>query len=355
MSNHDQWPIVEVGATLTIEPGVIIMPENPNYTFLEIRGTLKAEGTASDKIVFTPKNDSDYGGAGGAVAGSMKNILFTSTSTNSVLDYTLFRYGGKSGEVIKIDGSSVEIKNSTIEDTQLNGIYLNNSNSKIKNTIIKNGTGTGIIVEGSGNTPEISDCQINNYAYGIDIKDGTAPKIKNNSFSENATAPIYLRDARPEFSNNSAINNAYNGIMVGCLTLITQDTTWDKGLVYILEMNSGDYVTINENVTLTIKPGAILKPINHYYTPLVIKGTLRAEGSSGNEIIFTSIKDDTMGGDTNNDSNATTPTDSDWKKIIFETTSTGSVLDNVKMFYGSGEPELVGSASVEIKTVDYTP
>lgn len=44
-----------------------------------------------------------------------------------------------------------------------------------------------------------------------------------------------------------------------------------------------------------------------------------------------------------------------WKKIKFETTSTGSVLDYVSMYYGSGEPELIGSASAEFKTVDYAP
>jgi len=357
-SNHDKWPIVETGITLTIEPGVIVMPENPFYTFLEIRGTLKAEGTASDKIVFTPKNDSDYGGTGGAVAGDMKNILFTSTSIGSILDHTLFRYGGKNSEVIKIDGSFVEIKNSTIENVQTNGIYLNNSNSTIKNTIIKNGSGTGIIIEGSGSAPEISDCEINNYAYGVDIKDGTAPEIKNNSFSGNTEAPIYLRSAYPEFYNNNATNNTYNGIVVGCKTVIAQDATWNKDLVYILEMNSNDYVTVNENITLTIEPGTILKPINQHYTPLVIKGALKAEGNSSDKIVFTSINDDSIGGDTNNNVDATIPASGDWKKIVFETTSTDSVLDYVSMYYGTGAPpvDLIGSASVDIKgTVEYSP
>ena len=59
----------------------------------------------------------------------------------------------------------------------------------------------------------------------------------------------------------------------------------------------------------------------------------------------------------NIDSNVTIPKDGNWKNIRFETTSTGSVLDNVLMYYGTGEPpiELVGSASAEIKTIDYTP
>lgn len=69
------------------------------------------------------------------------------------------------------------------------------------------------------------------------------------------------------------------------------------------------------------------------------------------------IIDDSFGGDTNNNGNDTAPASGDWKNIKFETTSTDSVFDNVLIYYGTGEPpfELVGSASVEIKTVDYTP
>ena len=358
-SNAGQWPIVESGATLTIEPGVIVMPQNANYTFLEIRGTLEAEGTASDKIVFTSKSDSDYGGSGPAAAGDFKNIIFTSASTNSVLDYVLFRYGGKNSEVIKVDGSSIEIKNSTIENSFKNGIYLNNSSSEIKNTEIKNNLGTGIIIEGTESAPEISDCQISdNTQYGIEIKNSASPIIKDNSFSGNQIAAVYLKSAYPDFSNNHAINNALNGIIVDSQTLIDQDTTWKADMVYILKSNLGQYVTINENKTLIIEPGAIIKPQSPYYTALLIKGTLEAEAASGSEIVFTSIKDDSFGGDTNNDSNTTVPATGDWKKIKFESTSTGSVLDYVFMYYGTGVPpmDIAASASVEIKdTVDFAP
>lgn len=75
-SNLDKWPKVLDGATLTIEPGVIIMPQNSNYTFLEIQGTLKAEGNVSEKIVFTSKKDSDYGGGGKRVSRRLEKYCF---------------------------------------------------------------------------------------------------------------------------------------------------------------------------------------------------------------------------------------------------------------------------------------
>ncbi|HUT96385.1 MAG TPA: right-handed parallel beta-helix repeat-containing protein [Candidatus Paceibacterota bacterium] len=348
-SNSSQWPIVESGITLTIEPGVKIYPQNANYTFLEIRGTLKAEGTASDKIVIAPE----------AIGNYVSNIIFTSTSTNSILDHVSFSYGGKKGEAIKVDSASIEIKNSIVENSFKNGIYLKDSNSEIKNTEIKNNQNSGIVIEGIGSAPEISDCQINdNQLYGIEIKDWANPQIKDNTFSGNLISAVYLKSAYPEFSNNTANSNFLNGILVDSHTIISQNTSWQNDLVYILKSNSGDYVTVDEGMTLTIEPGAIIKPASSYYTALLVKGTLKVEAVSGSEVVFTSINDDSFGGDTNNDGNATTPIDSDWKKIKFETTSTGSVFDHVFMYYGTGIPpiELVGSASVDIKdTVSYAP
>lgn len=352
-SNAGHWPKVLDGAILTIEPAAIIMPQNQFYTFMEIQGTLKAEGNASEKIVFTSIKDTDYGGIGSASAGDWMGMVFTSTSTGSVLDYTLFRYGGQtSGEMIKIEGSSVEIKNSTIENSQSNGIYLKNSDSKIIDSIISDNQ-TGIIIE-TGN-PEINGCQIkNNSLYGVDIKQDSAPKIKNNSFSNNSIAAIYLKSSYPEFDNNNASNNGLNGILVDSQTKIEQNEIWEADLVYILESNFGDYVTVANGSVLTLEPGAVIKFRSQIYTAMVVEGTLLAEAASGSEIVFTSIKDDSFGGDTNNDG-ATLPANGDWKNIEFISGSSG-VLDHVFIYYGDTNPiKIEGGASVEEGDVDYEP
>lgn len=354
-SNASQWSVVNSGVVLTIEPGVVIMPQNANYTFLEIRGTLKAEGTASEKIVFTSKYDTEYGGVGSASAGDWKNIVFTSTSTDSVLDYTLFRYGGKSNsQMIKVDSSLIELKNSTLENSQTDGIYLKNSNSKIEDSIIRDNR-IGIVIEGG--SPEIKNNQIkDNSQYGIKITDSASPEIKNNSFSNNSIAAIYLKSSYPEFSNNSASNNGLNGILVDSQTRIEQDETWEADLVYILESNSNQFITVASGSTLTLELGVIIKPKSQYYTALLIEGTLRAEAASGSEIVFTSLKDDNFGGDTNNDGSVTAPASGNWKNIRFKPTSAGSVLDHVFIYYSSTPAIVIDSgASVEEGDVDYDP
>ena len=80
------------------------------------------------------------------------------------------------------------------------------------------------------------------------------------------------------------------------------------------------------NRTLTIQPGAIIKlgvsfPFSSARS-LVVDGTLIADGAT-----FTSIHDDSVGGDTNGNGASTSPTPGDWDGIEFCATSSGSSRD----------------------------
>jgi len=374
-TNYNEWPIIEKGATLIIEPGVIVMPQNTNYTFLEIRGTLEAEGTEKDKIIFTSINDSDYGGSGGAQPGDWKNMVFTSTSSNSLFKNVILRYGGRreglnqiETEMIKIDNSSVEMGNVVVEKSLTRGLHLINSNSTIKNSKFSDSK-VGVLIDGLSDASQIENSVFkNNSEFGLQIINKAVPTIKSNQFINNGVAgtntkydsqgAIVVYGAYPEFINNQASNNLLNGILIHSESIFDQDVVWQTDLPYVLSANSGDYITIAEGATMTIKSGAVIKARIPNYTMLLVKGTLIARATSGSEIVFTSLKDDAFGGDTNNDGNTTVPSDGDWKKIQFTSTSTGSVLDYVFLYYGTGTPPIIieAGAGVEIKdTVDFTP
>ncbi|TCX51223.1 hypothetical protein C1I38_10595 [Dehalobacter sp. 12DCB1] len=98
---------------------------------------------------------------------------------------------------------------------------------------------------------------------------------------------------------------------------ITANTTWTSDNVYVVSST-----TVQPNVTLTIEPGTVVK-LNAINSKLVIKGTLNALGSDTNQIAFTSIKDDTYGGDTNNDGTTTTPSKGNW--LCLESYSGGNI------------------------------
>jgi hypothetical protein len=89
--------------------------------------------------------------------------------------------------------------------------------------------------------------------------------------------------------------------------IISSNTSVPAGTYYI-----NNEITINSGITLTLAPGVILKSSGHGFG---IHGTLNAIGTQALPIYFTSIKDDTVGGDFNADSNATSPAAGDWSNI----------------------------------------
>lgn len=111
---------------------------------------------------------------------------------------------------------------------------------------------------------------------------------------------------------------------------ITSDTTWGlAGSPYVLDISPN----INAGVTLTIEPGVIVKA--KIGKSLKIKGSLIANGTAENPIVFTSIRNDSFGGDTNADGVVTVPVTGDWVGLDFWDTSSGSILNNVIVKYGS--------------------
>ena len=111
---------------------------------------------------------------------------------------------------------------------------------------------------------------------------------------------------------------------------VTTDTTWTLvGSPYILEISP----SVNSGVTLTIEPGVVVKAKSG--KSIKIKGALVANGTTENPISFTSIKDDSIGGDINADGAASSALEGDWTGLDFWSTSSGSILNNIKIKYGS--------------------
>jgi len=333
-SNSGDYPTIETGAVLTVEPGVIVKGANKYYPSLLVKGVLKAEGTSDSPIIFTANTSTP-------ASGDWSGIVFDGAEAGSVLNYVRFESGGYESfykpkiinEMLRIIDSDVTVSNSIFEKSAKGAIYLENSNSLIfKTTFSQNGS-TAIVVFGSLSAPTIENCRFeDNGGNGIDVLSGAAPVIANNVFSDNFY-PLTIRSSYPELGGNEASGNNLNGIAVEQDSFFEKDAIWKAdSLAYILFSGSGQAPTVATGTVLTIEPGTVIKPYSPYYTALKIEGELVAEGAIGTPIVFTSLKDDDYAGDTNN--STSTPADGDWKDIKFAAGSRGR-LSQIIFRYGS--------------------
>lgn len=289
---------IAAGSTLTIKPGTIVKFDNG--TNMTVDGTLNAQGTAGEQIYFTSivddsvggDTDSD-GGKNAPVRGQWGQVLFTSASTADVLDNVVVRYGGGNVDAeVEADGAS----------------------PKISNSVFSNSPGFGLRLKGSaatliGDTFQNNDVPDQGFGTGgaIHIDAASQPTIQGATFSNNFT----------------------NGVWVDGGNLAAGTTNWDNpSAVYYLR----NTVTVPTGSTLTIGAGQVIK----LQQSLIVNGTLMAQGTAAQPVIFTSREDDAAGGDTNNDGSATSPARGQWNQLLFTSTSTGDMLDNVVARYGGG-------------------
>ncbi|TWU39629.1 carboxypeptidase regulatory-like domain-containing protein [Novipirellula artificiosorum] len=291
---------VKEGVTLTIEPGTMVQFAGLG---LSVKGTMIAVGTEAEPILFTSdRDDMGFDGvlgtaddvnttgnaAEGAWQGAWRNIAFASTSTGSKMDHVEVRGGGSDfvGQIV------------------VNGGELSLTNSRVR---------------------------IGNVGMRIDDADST---VANTSFENHRFAAMSMDlDSQPDISNITFTDNALNGVQVDAGEL-SADRVWDNSdVVYRL----AGRVTVPQDMTLTLAAGQIIKMGGHD-SNLIINGRLLADGTSSAPVIVTSTRDDSAGGDTDNNgpSGGSTP---DWGYIEFTSTSTGNVLDHFESRYGGGGEE----------------
>ena len=141
-------------------------------------------------------------------------------------------------------------------------------------------------------------------------------------------------DSFPVVSGNTLTGNVGNGLEIrgGMLSTVTPIIKrWSNtDVVYVLT----GHTTIGSGVTLVIDPGVMVKFAGNKV--LGVSGVLKVQGTSLNPVYITSLKDDTVGGDTNGDGNATAPDRGDWGHIAFLDSSVDSenIIQHAVIRYG---------------------
>jgi RHS repeat-associated protein len=130
--------------------------------------------------------------------------------------------------------------------------------------------------------------------------------------------------------NGTFLTNAYTDLRYLVNTesgTLSSSQAWLGTFVYQVT----GVLTVPAGVTLTLNPGAIVKFDSGAGIDVQSGGQLVADGTVAQPIIFTSIDDNSVGGDTSGHGNAS-PAPGDWGMITVEGTAT---FDHAQVLYGS--------------------
>lgn len=282
------------GKTLTIEPGVTV--KMGDSADLIVDGTLKSDGTAANNILFTALS-------GSPAAGSWRNVRITSSSQNSSVSHTRFKYGGgfasnipqERRALLSVIDNSITISNSIFENSFSAGARLTTSNSTIQNNTFSVGTTTadnvGFYVVGGA--PTVSGNTFSENYFGAKAE-GAAASYANNIFNNNISYALYSSNGSSTFSGNSGAGNGKNGIaLLGTISAAGGTTT--------LASNSLAYLTISSsNAEISAGAGLVLEAGARFAgedssSRLTVNGALKLEGASKSSIVFTSLADTAPG------------------------------------------------------------
>jgi hypothetical protein len=393
---------VPPGLTLTLAPGLIVKTNQANST-IQVEGDLQIAGTAEDPVLFTSIKDDAAGGdtnmdgaATAPAAGDYIGIRFVEGAATRApgrgdIDHLVSRYGGapascgqcggggpflSSGSaaaggptsepstiensrfektvraVLKMAGKarvahnqfhetnsfefegSPEIEDNTFTDCREGAAAIRQTSSSSKTTQIKV---HGNLVERCGK----SDAAISVGGSALTLAGNTVRESKGPAIAYGSTPTTTI--IPPDITENTLEDNASNAIWVNGEVAVS--TTWKDHGFPIVAKGGSDTVSVASGATLKLEPGLAIK-VAQFNATMVVGGTLVADGTAEDPVRFTSIKDDSIGGDTNMDGLETAPAAGDYIGVRFaEGSSTAApgrgVLDHVVATYG-GAPASCG-------------
>ncbi len=288
---------VQDTASLTIDAGLVFKCIYNDYYILA-NGELNGIGTSTEPIIFTHINDDNYGTPGDTyndgtttINNSSSGRILLRGAATSHLEYWKILYAGYSSNYY-----AVEVKH----------------NSILKNSVVKNSY-WGVLFSDNAQLVSNSFEDINYYPVARQMNGGT-PSLIGNTVSNTGFVGVYV-----------------NGFDEGDYTIGGLDFAGYTNVAYGFNDRN---VNIPANANVTVSPGTVFKFDGYWSSRLTVLGGLKAEGTTADKIIFTSMYDNSVSGNTNNNS-GDDPTGHKWDRLVFDANSndTFNSLKNVEVRY----------------------
>lgn len=275
---------IPAGKILQIEAGAVLKSFYKDSK-IDVKGELKINGAATEKVVLTSGRDNS---AGGETVGSWSSstpqakdwqgIQFYAGAVGNLIGMD-WRYAGKEfrppgagmwtpnvSQSLRADNASIIISNSIFNNNGDNFIYLNSATATISNTEFSNG---GIAMAAPDSFADISSSKFNNF---------TSDK-----------GPLQFQKIWPKLQNLTLENNAVDYLYMEN-AVVSADTIWDKNITYALPS-----LTINSGVTLTLSAGAQVRMAT--YGAITVNGILNINGTAEEPVRIAPISDNVKWGD----------------------------------------------------------
>lgn len=328
-------------AALDLSPGAVFKADGCGAK-LVVEGTLAVAGEAAAPVVFTSIHDDtiagDTNGNGGATVPGASDWGYVRLSAGAAgtFEHATLRYGGvactgyDNYSMLQAWSADLTLAHTTLESSFGNGLFAENARVAVRNSRVVDvgrfGSSAGIHINGHDPNHPL---EVRDTVFETRAANQTAARITFGSHPET----IHLERL-------TATGSGRNGIVLG--GTVQHDLSLDAidSVPFVIDGGLG----VPPGASLALTQGTLVK-LAGCGRKIDVSGSLVAEGTAAAPIVFTSLADDSRGGDTNGDGTATAAQPSDWGYVGFRPGSTGS-LQHVFLGYGG-----VGCSGYDLYTL----